>query len=210
VLAGVGIAVCVGVVVVVWVAGALYNAFRSPHRASHARREGPRSQPGLTAGDGGLIGVVVVCVGLAIVGRSHFDGLAAGALWVRVLGLAVLVASTLFTLWARFSLGTSWSMAPKVQGDRQLRTRGPYAVTRHPIYTGILGMLLGATLLSGIGQWIVLFPVALIVFEVKIRMEERLMVVTFPEEYPRYRRQVPQLIPGLYALRQRHSASSYR
>jgi len=63
--------------------------------------------------------------------------------------------------------------------------------------------LLGATLLSGIGQWIVLLPVALIVFEVKIRMEERLML-DLPEEYPRYRRQVPQLIPGLYALRQRH------
>ena len=38
-LAAVGIAVCVGVVVVVWVAGAVYNAFRSPHSASHAPRE---------------------------------------------------------------------------------------------------------------------------------------------------------------------------
>jgi protein-S-isoprenylcysteine O-methyltransferase Ste14 len=135
--------------------------------------------------------------------------LAVEAVWVRVLGLAVLVASTVFTLWARFSLGTSWSMAPKVTGDHQLRTRGPYAVTRHPIYTGLLGMLLGATLLSGIGQWVVLFPACLIVLEVKIRMEERLMVVTFPEEYLRYRRRVPQLIPGIYLLRQRHSASSY-
>jgi protein-S-isoprenylcysteine O-methyltransferase Ste14 len=162
------------------------------------------------AGDSGLIGVAVVCLGLAIAGRSHFDGLAVGALWVRVLGLAVLVASTVFTLWARFSLGTMWSNAPRVKDDHQLRTRGPYAVTRHPIYTGLLGMLLGATLLSGIGQWIVLFPVGLIVFEVKIRMEERLMVATFPEEYPGYRRQVPQLIPGLYVLRQRHAASSYR
>jgi protein-S-isoprenylcysteine O-methyltransferase Ste14 len=154
--------------------------------------------------------VAVVCAGLAIIGRSHFDGLAVGALWLRVLGLAVLIASTVFTLWARFSLGTMWSQAPKVKGDHQLRTHGPYAVTRHPIYTGLLGMLLGATLLSGIGQWIVLFPAALIVFEVKIRMEERLMVATFPDEYPRYRRQVPQLIPGLYALRQRCSVSSYR
>jgi protein-S-isoprenylcysteine O-methyltransferase Ste14 len=204
-LAAVGIAVCVGVVVVVWVAGAVYNAFRSPHSASHAPRERTRSQPGSSA----LIVVAVVCAGLAIAGRSHFDSLAVGALWVRVLGLAVLVASTLFTLWARFSLGTMWSNAPKVIGDHQLRTHGPYAVTRHPIYTGLLGMLLGATLLSGIGQWIVLFPAALIVFEVRIRMEERLMVATFPEEYPRYRRQVPQLIPGLYALRQRRSASSY-
>jgi protein-S-isoprenylcysteine O-methyltransferase Ste14 len=208
VLAEVGIAVCVGVVVVVWVAGALYNAFRSPPSASHAPRERPRDQAGLTAGDGGLIGVAVVCVGLAIVGRRYFDGLAVGAFWVRVLGLAVLVASTVLTLWARFSLGTSWSVAPKVTGDRQLRTRGPYAVIRHPIYSGFLGMMLGATLLSGIGQWIVLFPVGLVLFEVKIRMEERLMVATFPDEYPRYRRRVPQLVPGLYLLRQRHLGSS--
>ena len=208
VLAAAGIAVCVGVVVLVWVVGALYNAVHTLHSASHAPRERPRSQPGPTAGDGGLIGVMVACVGLAIAGRSHFDGLAVGALWVRILGLAMLVASTVLTLWARFSLGTSWSLAPKVKGDQRLRTHGPYAVTRHPIYTGLLGMLLGATLLSGIGQWIVLFPVALLVFEVKIRMEERLMVATFPDEYPRYRRRVPQLVPGLYVLRHRHSASS--
>ena len=205
-LARVGIAVCVGAVVVVWVAGALYNALHALHNAAaHAPRERTRNRPGSTA----LIVVAVVCAGLAIVGRRYFDGLAVGASWVRVLGLAVLVGSTVFTLWARFSLGTMWSNAPKVKGDHQLRTRGPYAVTRHPIYTGLLGMLLGATLLSGIGQWIVLLPAGLIVFEVRIRMEEHLMLATFPEEYPRYRRQVPQLVPGLYALRQRRSASSY-
>jgi protein-S-isoprenylcysteine O-methyltransferase Ste14 len=205
-LAAVGIAVCVGVVVAVWVAGALYNALHTLHNASHAPRKRTRSQPGSTA----LIVVAAVCAGLAVVGRSHFDGLVVGALWARVLGLAVLAASTVFTLWARFSLGTMWSMAPQVKGDHRLRTHGPYAVTRHPIYTGLLGMMLGATLLSGIGQWIVLFPIGLILFEVKIRMEEHLMLATFPEEYPRYRRQVPQLVPGLFALRQRHSASSYR
>ena len=203
-LAGAGIAVCVGAVVVVWVAGALYNAIHTLHNASQTPRERTRSQPGSTA----LIVVAVVCAGLAIVSRSHFDGLAVGASWARVLGLAVLVASTMFTLWARFSLGTMWSAAPKVKGDHQLRTHGPYALTRHPIYTGLLGMMLGATLLSGIGQWIVLFPVGLILFEVKIRMEEHLMLATFPEEYPRYRRQVPQLVPGLFVLRRRHSASS--
>ena len=195
---------CVGTVVVVWVAGALYNAVRAPHNVSPAPRERMRSQPGPTA----LIVVVTVCAGLAIVSRSQFDGLVAGALWVRVLGLAVLAVSTVFTLWARFSLGTMWSVAPKVQGDHRLRTHGPYAVTRHPIYTGLLGMMLGATLVSGIGQWIVIFPVGLILFEVKIRMEEQLLLATFPEEYPGYRRQVPQLVPGLFVLRRRHSATS--
>ncbi len=139
VLAAVGIAVCVGVVVVVWVAGALYNAFRSPHSASHVPRERTRSQPGSAA----LIVVAAVCAGLVIVSRSHFDGLVVGALWVRVLGLAVLVVSTVFTLRARFSLGTMWSLAPKVKGDHHLRTHGPYAVTRHPIYTGVSGCCSG-------------------------------------------------------------------
>jgi protein-S-isoprenylcysteine O-methyltransferase Ste14 len=190
-LAAVGIAVCVGAVVAVWV-------------AAPAPRKQIRSQPGSTA----LIAVAVACAGLAIVSRSHFDSLTVGASWARVLGLAVLAASTVFTLWARFSLGTMWSLAPQVKDDHRLRTHGPYAVTRHPIYTGVLGMLLGATLLSGIGQWIVLFPVGLILFEVKIRMEEHLMLATFPEQYPRYRRQVPQLVPGLFLLRRRHSVSS--
>jgi protein-S-isoprenylcysteine O-methyltransferase Ste14 len=156
-----------------------------------------------------LIVVALMCAGLAIVSRSHFDGLAVvEASWVRVLGLVVLVASTVFTLWARFSLGTMWSVAPKVKGDHQLRTHGPYAVTRHPIYTGLLGMMLGATLLSGIGQWIVLVPIGLIVFEVKIRMEEHLMVATFPDEYPRYRRQVRSSSPVCTRCGHRHPASS--
>jgi protein-S-isoprenylcysteine O-methyltransferase Ste14 len=203
-LAAVGIAVCVGAVVVVWVAGALYNALHGLHSAPHAPRERTRRQPGSTA----LMIVAAACAGLAIVSRSHFAGLAVGASWARVLGLAVLVASTVFTLWARLSLGTMWSAAPKVKDDHQLRTHGPYALTRHPIYTGLLAMMLGATLLSGIGQWIVLFPVTLMLFEVKIRMEEHLMLATFPDDYPRYRRQVPQLVPGLFILHRRHSATS--
>ena len=74
---------------------------------------------------------------------------------------------------------------------------GPYAITRHPIYTGLLAMLLGTLLVSGGGLWIVPFPVALILLEFKIRIEERLMTAEFPEEYPYYRQRVPQLAPGL-------------
>lgn len=201
-LAVVGIAVCVGAVALAWVAGALYNAFRSPHSASHAPRERPQIQSGMTARYG-WVGVAVVCASLAIANRSHFDDLVVGALWVRVLGLAVLVASTVFILWARLSIGAMWTAMPRLHGGHHLRTDGPYAVTRHPIYTGGLGMSLGITLLAGIGQWVVLFPACLIVLEVKIRIEEHLLVVAFPGEYPQYRQQVPQLVPGLYALRRR-------
>jgi protein-S-isoprenylcysteine O-methyltransferase Ste14 len=83
-----------------------------------------------------------------------------------------------------------------MQGHK-LRVSGPYAITRHPIYTGFLGMLLGSLLLAGGGPWLAPFVIYPLLLEFKIRIEERLMLAEFPDDYPRYRRRVPQLIPGL-------------
>jgi len=58
-------------------------------------------------------------------------------------------------------------------------------------------MLLGSLLLAGVGEWLLLIPIGLAVFEIKIHAEEQLMLETFPDEYPRYRQRVPQLVPGL-------------
>ena len=88
----------------------------------------------------------------------------------------LLVASTIFTLWARFSLGTMWSLSPNALRDHhQLRTDGPYPVTRHPIYTGLLGMLLGTTLLNGVGASISVRVVGIAAFAVRVSIEERLL-----------------------------------
>ena len=184
---------CWGIVVIVWVAGALYNARRAPKERIRAE-----SRPVTLAAASFL-----VCSIILLFGRGFAQSLVVDAAWLRFLGLAVLIASTAFALWARFSLGTSWSVAPEVGGDRRLRTEGPYAVTRHPIYTGLLGMLLGSALLGGLGQGILIVVVGLIVFMVKIHMEERLLLVTFPDAYPTYRERVPQLVPGLGTLHRR-------
>jgi protein-S-isoprenylcysteine O-methyltransferase Ste14 len=187
----VALVACWGTLVVVWIAGAIYNAVRAP-------REPIRAQSGTRE----YVAALLVCA-IVIYFVRRFGGqyLSVDVAWVRGIGLVILVASTLFALWARFWLGTSWSVDPQVGGDRRLRTEGPYAITRHPIYTGLLGMLLGTTLLAGVGQWIVLVVAGVILFEVKIRQEERLLVTIFPGEYPAYRKRVPQLVPGLDLVR---------
>lgn len=128
-------------------------------------------------------------------------GLSIQATWLQPIGLALLVVATLFTIWARLALGTSWSVGPRILGDRRLRTSGPYAVTRHPIYTGLMGMLIGSALISGVLASVLVVVGVAVIVELKIWREEALLERTFPDEYPRYRRQVPQLIPGLAALR---------
>ena len=185
--------VCWGIVVIVWVIGALYNASNAPKERIRAQSRS------VTVGAATFLVLSIVLV----FGRGVVQNVVVDAAWVRYVGLFVLIASTVFALWARFSLGTSWSIAPEVGGDRHLRTQGPYAVTRHPIYTGLLGMILGTALLAGLGQAILAVVAGLIVFAVKIHAEERLLLANFPDEYPAYRRRVPQLVPGLGLLHRR-------
>ena len=88
----------------------------------------------------------------------------------------LLVAATAFTIWARLALGSMWSMSPDVlQQHHELRTDGPYAVTRHPIYTGLLGMLLGTMLLNSFGVAVVALLAGVVVFAARVPIEEKLM-----------------------------------
>lgn len=185
-IATVGLVVCWAAVVLVWLAGAVYYESRAPAERTRARFVSP-------------IWATVVIFALVSVAmpRGDWKDLTLHTAWVRILGLVILLAATAFTLWARLVLGAMWSAAPTVKEGHQLHTSGPYGITRHPIYTGLLGMILGSLLLSGGGRWIVALPVYVVLLEFKIHTEERLMLAQFPDDYPRYRQRVPQLIPGL-------------
>jgi len=113
-------------------------------------------------------------------------------------GFGITVAGALFAIWARLVLGRNWSGRPSVMAGHELITRGPYAVARHPIYTGLLLAAAGTAL--AIGQWrsIAGFALLFAAFLVKMSAEEQLMMQTFPEAYPRYRQRVKALIPGVF------------
>jgi protein-S-isoprenylcysteine O-methyltransferase Ste14 len=190
-MATIATAVCWAVVIVAWVAGAIYGARRAP-----GQRQGP-SHEALWR-----VGAVAGAVILYHVGRHDLADVSDHAAWIEIPGFVLLVASTLFTLWARLELGRMWSATPNMlRTGHQLRTDGPYGVTRHPIYTGLLGMLLGTVLLNGLGAALVALVAGAVVVATRIPIEERLMTQTFPEEYPGYRERVPGLVPGLNLLR---------
>jgi protein-S-isoprenylcysteine O-methyltransferase Ste14 len=107
-------------------------------------------------------------------------------------------------VWSRLVLGDMWSSAAIAKRGHALRTTGPYAITRHPIYTWMLVLLLGSTLSQGLGRWIALFVIVAVILSLKARTEERLLRQAFPGEYDRYRERVPALIP----LPRRRSAIS--
>jgi protein-S-isoprenylcysteine O-methyltransferase Ste14 len=112
-------------------------------------------------------------------------------------GLALTVVGCIFACCARVALGGNWSGEATIKQNHELIVKGPYALTRHPIYTGLFVAAIGTTITVGKWRSIVGLTVVLIMLMLKITQEERMMTQQFPESYPAYKQRVKALIPGL-------------
>lgn len=183
----------------VWALGALYNARRSP---SVRKRGQPLQRWSIVAG------IVVAVTVNALLPHGTWDPITVRVQWLRAVGAVVLIAATGFTIWARVRLGLMWTSAPVERQGHELRTDGPYAIVRHPIYTGILGMFIGTAVLMLFGGWVVAVLLAVVLVQWKIGVEEKLMTEAFPGTYEEYKRRVPRLIPRLRRGGRAHATES--
>ena len=120
------------------------------------------------------------------------------AAWMAPAGAAVVAGGLGFAVWARIILAANWSGIVTLKRDHALIRRGPYAIVRHPIYTGLLSALLGTAI--AIDQWrgLVAFGIVSASFIAKSRTEEAFMVRAFGAEYALYRRRVAGLVPFVW------------
>ncbi|MER7920133.1 MULTISPECIES: isoprenylcysteine carboxylmethyltransferase family protein [unclassified Streptomyces] len=116
---------------------------------------------------------------------------------LAVLGALLALVSTALLLWARWVLGTMWDSVPSLRQNHELRTDGPYRLVRHPIYTGVLGLVTGSMLAGGFGVWTAFLAAAIPWLLRRVRAEDALMAGEFGAAYDAYRSRVPALIPRL-------------
>ncbi len=117
---------------------------------------------------------------------------------VAYIGLALTIAGIAFAIWARFFLGTNWSATPSIKQGHELVRSGPYAIVRHPIYSGLLLGLLGTAIYAGDFRALAAFGIVLIGLKWKSLTEESLMQQQFGAQYMEYRRQVKGIIPFVW------------
>lgn len=88
------------------------------------------------------------------------------------------------------------SITPRVEppSGAGLHTGGAYAVTRHPIYTGLLVAGAGVAVLRRRPEPLLAWGALVAVLDAKTRREERHLRERFGEEYARYQARTPRLV----------------
>lgn len=144
-----------------------------------------------------------VIVIAAIIMRSRFGGIArlpVAHLPHPVLGAAGVVlclCGLALAIWARICLGRNWGMPMSLKKDPELVTTGPYAYVRHPIYTGILLMMLGSASAFNL-LWLVVVAILAAYFLYSAVQEQKIMLREFPDTYPAYMARTKMLIPFVF------------
>jgi protein-S-isoprenylcysteine O-methyltransferase Ste14 len=115
---------------------------------------------------------------------------------VQWLGVALSILGVAFSLWSIVTLGRHYDLVLEVHADHELVRSGPYAVVRHPVYTGLGLHFAGVCLATGnalliAGTLLVSYPA----FYLRARAEEVLLRERFGPEYEKYAREVPMLVP---------------
>ena len=176
-----------------WVGWASFLAvFAGGHwRTRRDRGGGPARENRVLRDRSSDLGMALQTVGLAI-------AFAGGEPRSNLLpyALAVAASAILFTGWALRWLGRQWRIAAVVTDDHELITGGPYAVVRHPIYLGLLGML-GATLLVHTAFFLIA-PSLLIYLagtQIRVRAEDKILAAAFRGRFSRYKARVRAYIP---------------
>jgi protein-S-isoprenylcysteine O-methyltransferase Ste14 len=82
-----------------------------------------------------------------------------------------------------------------IKEGHELITGGPYAVVRHPIYTGLLVALTGTAMAIGELRALLAVAIASFAFWRKLLLEEQWMREQFGEQYQAYCRRVSALLP---------------
>lgn len=113
---------------------------------------------------------------------------------VRAGALAVTTAGAILAAAGLRQLGTDVTPRVEPRDAAPLRTSGVYAVSRNPVYAGLLIGATGFAVLRGRREPLLAAAALAGVLHLKVNVEERRLQARFGEEYERYARRTPRLV----------------
>ncbi len=108
---------------------------------------------------------------------------------------AVVIMSLIILIWSRRTLGLNWSANVRTDKATELVQSGPYAYVRHPIYTGVIGIVLGTIIAYGRLVGVLIWAACVVGLYLKSTKEDSVMSDKFKGEYRDYKSKTKALFP---------------
>jgi protein-S-isoprenylcysteine O-methyltransferase Ste14 len=119
-------------------------------------------------------------------------------LFVNLAVVILAAAGLIVAIMARRTLAGNWSRGVVIKEGHELISTGLYRCVRHPIYSGVLLMVLGTALSFGTLSACIGFLIIVFAFVLKLRAEEMILTDHFSDEYLAYKRRTNALVPFVW------------
>jgi len=122
-----------------------------------------------------------------------------GQNWMFVIGCVLILNGILFNLFAfkNISVREFIGLTSHTEVSGKLIQKGVYTVVRHPIYTGLISLIIGIFLCQPTLYNALNFVAIFIYLPIGIYLEERKLIQSFGNDYLDYRKKVKAVIPYL-------------
>lgn len=137
--------------------------------------------------------VVVVVLAYALSPEIYQYSVPVGGLesiWLKRLGVALLLLSLAWTVLAQAQMGESWRIGIDSERRTPLVQAGVFRLSRNPIFLGMMLTLLGLFLVIPNALTLLAFVMGVVLIQIQVRLEEEFLARTHGEEYSQYRRRV--------------------
>jgi protein-S-isoprenylcysteine O-methyltransferase len=149
----------------------------------------------------GMLWVVIllsVAASLFVTARLPATALPSAELF-RTAGAALFVGGLALRWWSIVTLGRFFTVDVQVARDHEVVQKGPFALVRHPSYTGLLLAFVGFgfSLANWLALVVLLVPIIAALLR-RIDVEEQALVNALGERYRSYMERTKRLVPGIY------------
>jgi protein-S-isoprenylcysteine O-methyltransferase Ste14 len=154
--------------------------------------------------DKGSLALLLSCTALGLVWLGLAPTIAPAAT-IRpgsaafAVGLTMFLAGFAMRRWSEMTLGRYFTFTVMTSAEQPVITSGPYRFVRHPGYTGVLLVVIGAGLVNGnwVGTvgWTLLIVLPLLY---RIHVEEAALFIALGERYRSYAAHHKRLVPLIW------------
>jgi protein-S-isoprenylcysteine O-methyltransferase Ste14 len=114
--------------------------------------------------------------------------------WIGATGVALLIASLVWTILAQSQMGQSWRIGIDSENETKLVQAGVFSLSRNPIFLGIMVTILGFLLAIPNAITLMLLVLAIVLINIQVRLEEEHLKRMIGDEYVLYSQRVRRWI----------------